>query len=190
MFARVHVLGFALMASLFAGVQPGTVMADNAIPIAVNDAGQWRILFFSHESPIRAGLAEISVMLLNRDSGHPLADWELSGSMKAEMLKDGMGNAWVSPSCRIGVRGREGTSVPLDFQRGRGGNVFARETTTMLPIAGRWNLDVKILVPGHAPVWSGIAIDVFPPRAPFEIYWAWFFAIPVAIGAYAWSTRN
>ncbi len=191
MFSRVVILNLTLVATLLVGALPRTVLADNAVPIAVEEKDMWRILFFSHESPVRAGLVELSVMLLDRDSGDPLADWQITGAIKAETLWEGMGSAWVSPCCRIGVGGAAaGNSVPMEFKRSRGGNVFAHESTTILPKPGRWRIDVQFTVPGHPPVKSGTVIDVARPRAPLEVYWAWFAAIPVAIGAYAWSRKK
>jgi hypothetical protein len=180
----------AFVGALLAGAVPGTALADNAVPIAVKNAGMWQILFFSHESPVRAGVVELSVMLLDKESGDPLPNWQLTGSIKAETFRGGRESAWVSPCCRIAVQGADGKSVPLNFQRSRGGNAFAVEATTILPKSGRWKLDVQITVPGHIPEKSGIVIDVARPRAPLEVYWAWFAAIPFVIGAYAWSIKK
>ena len=191
MFSRTLIFKLALVGVLLVSALPGAVLADNAVPIAVEETGDWRILFFSHESPLRAGLVNLSVMLLERDSGDPLTNWQVTGAINAETLREEEGSAWVSPCCRIDAAGSaEGNSIPLNFQRSRGGNVFAKEASTILPKAGRWKLDVQFRVPGHDAVEKGFAIEVARPRAPLEVYWAWFAAIPVLVGAYAWSLRE
>jgi hypothetical protein len=161
--------------------------ADNAIPVATREADGLRIVLFCHAAPIRAGMVELSLMILDAESGEPMVGWDARGQVKPIALSDGGEAAWVAPCCRVAPKGNVEEAVPVTFSVGRRSARFAAETSLVLPRSGTWALSLEIArLPGPV-VRERIDFTVAPPQTPLSQYWFWFAAIPVVVVGYAFT---
>lgn len=176
---------FFLLALLAGGLS--TALADNAVPIAERDSGNVRILFFAHESPLRAGLLKLSVMLLDASSSRPLTDWQMHSVVRPVSLESGARKAWVAPSCRMTPRGDLNAALPLNFAGGGETNFLAREASVILLEPGTWRVGATFAMPDGKRHQVEIDLNIVSARPPLLRYWPWFAVLPVFVLGYAWS---
>ena len=84
MFARIRPVAFMIGLALFSSGFGPPRLAATAGPCAPGNRGDYDIAVFTEPSPFVAGPVDISVLLLNRDTGRPIKDARVSVEVSPE----------------------------------------------------------------------------------------------------------
>ncbi len=147
-----------VVVALFAQAHPA--LADGGIVQMQRSSGPFVITVFTAPVPLRAGPADISI-LIQDSSNHPILDAQV----------------WVI------LHKEGGEAIKAEARRGRSKNRLLYAALLNLPEAGRWEIEVAVVKNSEETGISGVMM-VAPPRSFLLIYW-WTLAIPpVAIGLF------
>jgi len=118
-------------------------------------AGPFEISVFTAPTPLRAGTADVSVMVLSRPDRAPVLDAQVRLTLRSAERE------LTAEATRAAATNKILYAAALDF-----------------PAPGAWALAVHVASPaGEAGV--SCAVDVAPPRPPLAIFWP-FLLLPAA----------
>jgi hypothetical protein len=150
---------FAFFVSTLAWVYPA--LADGGVVQMQRSSGRFVITVFTAPVPLRAGPADISILIQDRNSHHPVLDAEVTMSLYQE--------------------GRE--AIKAEARREQATNKLLYVALVSLPEAGRWKMEVAVVRNSEETRISG-PMMVAPPLPFLLAYW-WMLALPpVAIGLF------
>jgi FixH len=150
---------FAFFVSTLAWVYPA--LADGGVVQMQRSAGPFVITVFTAPAPLRAGPAEISIMVQDSSNHNPVLDAEVT--------------------VRLYREGKE--AVEVEAARGGSKSKLLYAALLSLPEEGRWEIEVIVVRNSEEARISG-AIVVAPQRSFLLTYW-WTLALPpVAIGLF------
>jgi hypothetical protein len=150
--------------------------ADGGVPVGWHEAGSLRATVFAAPVPLRAGAAEIGVLV--QENGLPAADADVTltlvktGEPSPERVK---APAWCAV---IGPGGK------IPATTAHSGNRLLRSAFVALTESGRWELGVEVAC-GEKSLGFSIPIEVGPPARPLATWWPLIALVPAAIGLYA-----
>jgi hypothetical protein len=148
----LNLVAFALLA------QDYPALADGGIVQMQRSSGPFVITVFTAPVPLRAGPADISILI--QDNNHPVLD------------------AQVTVICR---ESRE--AIKAEASRAQSKNRLLYTAFLSLPEAGRWEIEVAVVRNSEETRISGVMV-VAPPQSFLSTYW-WTLAIPpAAIGLF------
>jgi hypothetical protein len=127
------------------------------------------ISLFSSPSPLRAGSADLSVMVQNAKDHTTV--------LNASVL--------IRVSILQNEEVRE-TAVPATHVKATNKLLYAAQAP--FSSAGDWKVAVDVTENGRTTTVSGL-LRVLPPRSPVLAYWPFFLAIPIIIALFAVNQR-
>jgi hypothetical protein len=171
---RALVIGFLLASALCARADGGAVLSQQK-------AGPWLVTLFGAPSPLRAGPADLSVMIQNAATGAPVLDQSVSLMIQASVSPES--EAWVPPCCSM-----KKASGVVAATHAAAQNKLLYAANVILPASGPHELVVRIGKSEDAEILTA-KLDVQPPAAPISHYWTWLAAPPLLIGVFALNQR-
>lgn len=152
---------------------PAVLFADNAVPVASGQTGDFQVTVFGHPAPLRPGPSRIEWFVEKRD-GTPVdfSDWRVELHPP-----EAGGEAWIPPCCRMESNSSNDSSIPSGF---RG---FLRSSNPVLTSSGSWVF--RITPPQADPL--DLTLSVGKPLSPWFRFWPWFAAPIVFLFLAAWN---
>jgi hypothetical protein len=146
------------------------VFADGGIVQLQRSAGPFVITVFTAPAPLCAGPADVSIMIQERNSMHPVLDAEVIVILQ----RDG------------------GETIEAAAKRVQSKNKLLYTALMLVPKAGRWEIEVMVLRKPEE-IRIGGTMTVAPPRHFLPTHW-WVLALPpVTIGLFVinqWLKRR
>lgn len=142
-------------------VAPQLLLADGGTLILHERSGALNVNVFATPSPLRAGLADFSLLIQDANTQDVLLD----GDVELNLSKAGLEN--------IQARATPGQAT----------NRLLYAATVTIPEAGEWKLTARCRIRGQEMTLSG-SIAVLPPEPPLFTYWPYFLVVPVFIGLF------
>ena len=148
-----------IIVSLVLLIVSAPVAADGGIVRVSRRSGPWRLTVFSDPTPLRAGPADLSVLVQDADTDDAILDATISVLLTP-----------VDPP---------GPSMLVEATPEAAENRLLRSALVDLPGAGRWRLEVTAMRGG---IESRVSCDleVGPPLPPIVDLWIWFL-LPVLV---------
>ncbi len=166
---RVLFLLYLCIVLILAQVSPA--LADGGIVQMQQTSGPFLITVFTAPAPLRAGPAEISLMIQDSNNQQPVLNAEVILILSRE---EGMEN------------------IKVEARRAQAKNKLLYTALLNLPEAGRWKFEATVVSISEEARISGV-MTVAPPRAFLLTYW-WSLALPpICIGLFAinqWLKRR
>jgi hypothetical protein len=148
---------FAFFVFTLAWVYPA--LADGGVVQMQRSAGPFVITVFTAPAPLRAGPADISIMV--QDGDNPVLDAEVTVRFHRE----------------------GGEAIEAEATRERSKNKLLYAALVSMPEAGSWEIDVAVVRNSEETRIDGVMIVAPPP--PFLLTYWWTLALPpVAIGLF------
>ncbi len=146
--------------------------ADGGVLVGKQEWGTLRASVFGSPSPLRAGPADISVLL--QDDGKPA----LTAVVSFRWTSLGGGEEWLPPCCSM-TTDKEVTPAAL----GHSGNRLLY--SAMLPIksSGPGHLDIQVEHDGQTHH-ASFELTAAPPPPASARYWPWLAITPLAIAGF------
>ncbi len=145
---------------------PGLARADGGTLVLTRPAGLFVISVFSAPAPLRAGVADVSVLVQERSSAAVVLDAIVALRVHAP---DGTTRAWTASHAAATNRLLQAALVEL-------------------PAAGRWQLEVTVRrARDEATV--GCELDVAPAGTRLAAAWPPLAVPPLAIALFVWHQR-
>jgi len=169
----MRVAGIAL-AVLAASALP--VRADGGVPVGQRDEDGLRVTVFASPVPLRAGAAEIGVLV--QENGLPVSDASVTlspvktGGPSGERVRAPAWCAVTGPGGKIPATGAHS------------GNRLLKGAFLPLTESGLWELGVEVKRGDRALAFS-IPLIVGPPARPLATWWPLIALVPAAIALYA-----
>jgi FixH len=154
------------LAALLLALAPATAVADGGRVVASGAAGPFTVTLFASPAPVRAGDADLSVLVQDAE-GRPLLDADV------DLLLRRPGDAAAR---RVPATGRAAT------------NRLLYAAPVPLPDPGTWRVEVAVRR-GTGTGTLAAALDVGPRRSPLAAHWPWLVLPPVAIALFALGER-
>lgn len=124
-------------------------------------AGSLEITLFSSPTPVRAGVADLSVMVQNAADKSPVQN----ATVKLHLSRTANGSI---------------VDVFAPATHAKATNKLLYAANVNIPSAGMWQASVEVSAAGVAETASGM-ISVLPPQAPAVNYWAYIALLPFVI---------
>jgi hypothetical protein len=161
---------------------PGSVLADAGVACWSRVADGHTVTAFASPVPVRAGPAELSVLVQSRD-GQPVLDAAVDFLL---VCRSSGGEEFRGSCCPAdNDRMRE---IEMAARRDGGHNRFLYTALPLIRLSGDWHWVVKVRRHGQTFEASG-PLAVQPPAPPVLTYWPAFLVVPVAIGLFAAHQR-
>jgi hypothetical protein len=148
---RALILLNLVAAALFA--QAYHALADGGILQMQRSSGPFVITVFTAPVPLRAGPADISI-LIQDNNNHPVLDAQVTMIIRRESRE----------------------AIKAEARRGQSKNRLLYTALLSLPEAGRWEIEVAV-VRNSEETWISGVMMVAPPQSFLLSYW-WTLAIP------------
>jgi len=139
----------------------GVLFADGGTLQFHKEAGPFDITLFSSPTPLRAGTADLSVMVQRTPDRSSVQDASVSLHLKKS-----------EPDNILEV------IAPATHAKATNKLLYAARVH--LPSAGAWSVDVEVSEGGKSATASG-QLNVLPPEAPATTYWGYFALVPFVI---------
>lgn len=152
---------------------------DGGAVIAQETTNNLVVTVFASPAPLRAGPADISVMLQDAATGQPVLDRKIVVSVSA--IDASAGTAWVPPCCSM-----EKSSDAVPATRANAQNKLLHAANVIVPSAGQ--VAVAVRIDDSGPVIT--KLDARPPLPPAAAYWPYLAIPPLAIGLFAVNRRS
>ncbi len=149
MIARLHICICLLAPLLF---------ADGGAVQFRKQAGPLSITVFSAPAPLRAGSADLSVLVQTAADSEAVLD--------------------ATVTLRLSKPGEPSIDIPAT--RAQATNKLLYAAQPLLPSAGRWQIDVQVSWNGNTFEAPG-EITVLPQASPLNSFWPYFALAPVAV---------
>jgi hypothetical protein len=164
------------MALIFLAASPGA-RADGGAVIAQETANDLTVTIFASPAPLRAGPADISVMLQDAKTGEPVLDRNVVVSVSS--LDVSAGAAWVPPCCSME------SSSAVRATHANAQNKLLQSANVIVPTSGP--VAVAVRIDDSAPIVANL--EARPPLPPAAAYWPYLALPPLAIGLFAINRR-
>jgi hypothetical protein len=137
------------------------IFADGGTLQFHKEAGPFDVTLFSSPTPLRAGRADLSVMVQKTADRSSVQDAKVMLRLK----KSERGNVEevIAPATQANAT-----------------NKLLYAANVNLPSAGTWRVEVEVSANGVAASASG-ELTVLPPQAPAATYWGYFALVPFVI---------
>lgn len=151
--------------------------ADGGRVVAEKSVDDYRIVLFANPSPLRAGMADLSVFIEQDGKRAPVLDAVVAFRLN-KLSRPTPELAWKGTGCVT-----PGQSV--NARLGHTGNGLLYSAVLGIPEPGLWSLGVSIDPMGKT---SLISFEVPVERAlrPMQTMWPFVAILPIAIFLYAW----
>ena len=149
----------------------GAAHADGGTVRIREDAGAFRITVFSAPEPLRAGRADLSVLVQRRDDDAPVLDAEVTLRLEGP-----------PPAAPIEARATRAAAT----------NKWLHAALVEIPVAGPWTLRASVRAGGDAAE-VATQIEVAPRLPALLALWPYLALPPLAVAAFAvreWLTRR
>lgn len=151
--------------------------ADGGRVLAQKEIGDYKAILFAEPTPLRAGMADLSLFLENRVSGEPVLNAVVTFRL-IKLSKPTPELAWrgvgcVSPGQEVSAR------------QGHSGNGLLYSAVLGIPEPGLWEVGVSISHAGES-VRVPFEIRVEPARSPLATWWPFVAMVPAGILLYIW----
>jgi hypothetical protein len=146
------------------------LFAHGGVLLWRKQAGPFVVTLFSAETPIRAGNADLSVMV--QKTGDP--------------------DAVLDPTVQLIVRKPDTPPIAMQASHSLAANKILYGASIGLPTPGVWNLQILVKSEALTGTVSG-TLDVAPAQPPLQEYWPYFAVVPFAILLFAlnqWLKRG
>lgn len=153
--------------------------ADGGAVLAQQIAGPYRVTLFGSPSPLRAGPADLSVMLQDAKTGEPVLDRAVT--IKITAAAEPGSTAWVPPCCSM--KTTAGT-VAATHDAAQNKLLYAANVT--IPASGAHDLTIRV---GDDEEFLRTRVAVAAPLPPLSVYWAYLAFPPLAIIGFAANQR-
>lgn len=180
---RSLVIGFLLAVAFPAFADGGAVLREEI-------SGPYRLTIFGAPVPLRAGPADLSVLVQDAQSGTPVLNQHVEISVTAPAAAPAEGTeAWVPPCCSMKVKAAAVTATHAAAQ-----NKLLYAANVVIPASGPHDITVTVRAPDGDPekpaLATGVATaQVAPPAPPLTAYWAYLLAPPFLIAGFALHQR-
>jgi len=161
-------------------VPASRLLADGGAVLTQQKTGPYLVTLFGSPAPLRAGPADLSVMIQDAATGAPVLDQSVS--IKVQAAVDPHSTAWVPPCCSM--RTMTGV-VPATHAAAQNKLLYA--ANVILPSSGPHELIVRIGGDSSEILTTSLAVE--PPAPPVTSYWMYLALPPVLIGAFALNQR-
>ncbi|HEY7304937.1 MAG TPA: FixH family protein [Bryobacteraceae bacterium] len=139
----------------------GILFADGGTLQFREEAGPLDVTLFSSPTPLRAGRADLSVMVQTTADRSSVQDAKVILHLK----KSERGNV-------------EEVMAPATHANATNKLLYAANVN--LPSAGKWRIEIEVSSGGTSATASG-ELAVLPPQAPAATYWGYFALVPFVI---------
>jgi len=159
------------LAALFLSLGVVSAFADGGAVLLTKQAGPYLVTLFGSPSPLRAGRADLSVLVQNATDKTNVLDAKVAVHLTRRQTDT---NSIVA------------VTLPATHEAATNKMLYAASLN--VPSAGDWQVraDIKARA-GEASV--GAAIRVLPPEPPIVTYWPYFLVIPVVVFLFALNQR-
>lgn len=140
--------------------------ADGGALILHQQAGSLNVSLFASPSPLRAGMADLSVLLQDADTDAV----RLDASVEIHLAKPGQ------------------PEFATALTPGQATNKLLYAAAVEIPSEGEWRIALHCVEHGHEAVVRG-TLTVLPPEPPLVTYWIYFAIVPIAIGLFILNQR-
>lgn len=144
----------------------GVAWSDGGALILHQRVGPLSVSVFASPAPLRAGLADLTVLLQDAETDNVLLD----GTIQLELNKAGE------------------PAITAAATNGQASNKLLYAASVQVPRPGSWNLTVRCREHAQQVVVRG-PLTVLSAEAPVLSYWPYFALVPVAIGLFALNQR-
>jgi hypothetical protein len=152
-----------IRAALVCALVAGLARADGGAIRIQEDAGPFRITVWSAPEPLRAGPADLSVLVQRRDGGAAVLDAQV------ELRLDGPGS---------------GPPIAARATRAQATNQLLQAAAVTLPVAGTWTLRASVRQGGDAVEVAG-ELPVAAPAPRLGTLWPYLALPPAAVACFA-----
>ncbi len=160
------------------------VFADGGAVIGRDEASQLSTTVFALPSPLRAGPADISVLVQKPGSNDPILDAFVQIAwMPAALPSENKETKWLPPCCSM-----ESAEMWHPATTGNSKNKFLYAAMVPIKTSGPSRLAVRV-THGVQTQEFFVDIDARPPYSPALAYWPWLAFPPVAVGLFALRSR-
>ncbi|HEY8901112.1 MAG TPA: hypothetical protein VIM61_11935 [Chthoniobacterales bacterium] len=163
---------------------PAAAFADGGAVISQQVVGPYRVTLFGSPSPLRAGPADLSVMLQDAATGEAVLDRKVAIQVQA-VTNDAKSEAWVPPCCSM-----KPTVAAITATHAVAQNKLLYAANVLLPASGPHQISVII---GDGPAAPDATLqataEIAPPAPPASAYWAYLAAPPIIIAGFALNQR-
>ncbi len=153
--------------------------ADGGAVLSQQITGPYRVTVFGSPSPLRAGPADLSVLVQDAGTGDPVLDRRITIEVTA--ASPSPSEAWVPPCCSMKTPAGTIAATHAAAQ-----NKLLYAANLLIPASGPHEITV-LVDPAAPPV--RVAAEVRPPAPPLEAYWAYLAFPPLAIFGFALNQR-
>lgn len=153
--------------------------ADGGAVLTQEVVGPYRVTLFGSPSPLRAGPADLSVMLQDAKTGEPILDRTVT--LKISAAANPGSEAWVPPCCSMKTN-----SGTVNATHAAAQNKLLYAANIVLPSSGPHDLTIRI---GADAEYLRTRLAVEPPAPPLTNYWAFLAFPPILIGGFALNQR-
>ena len=167
----------SLFAILLWVISCATLHADGGRVLAEKQAGSYRVVLFADPTPLRAGLADLSLFLEDSGKGGPVLDAEVNFSL-IKLSRPTPELAWKGIGCVT-----PGQAVPA--AQGHSGNGLLYSAMLGIPEPGLWQLGVTISRAGRTDFVS-FELPVDRALPPMLTWWPVVALMPLGILLYIW----
>jgi hypothetical protein len=155
-----------LLSLLILASEARLAYGDGGALIFHQQAGSLNISVFASPSPLRAGMADLSVLLQDADTDAV----RLDASVEIHLLKAGEPELVATPT------------------PGQATNKLLYAAAVEIPSEGEWKITLRCIERGHEAVVQGI-LTVLPPEPALLTYWIYFVIVPIAIALFILNQR-
>jgi hypothetical protein len=167
----------SLFAILLWVISCATLHADGGRVLGEKQAGSYRVVLFADPTPLRAGLADLSLFLEDSGKGGPVLDAEVNFSL-IKLSRPTPELAWKGIGCVT-----PGQAVPA--AQGHSGNGLLYSAMLGIPEPGLWQLGVTISRAGRTDFVS-FELPVDRALPPMLTWWPVVALMPLGILLYIW----
>jgi len=161
---------------------PLVALADGGAVIGRSETPELTATLFALPSPLRAGPADLSLLLQKPGSNDPVLDATVQ---MAWFASDGDATQakWLPPCCTM-----ESAKIWQPATTGNSKNKFLYGAMVPIKTSGPSVLTVRIQYQGKQQDFS-VKVNALAPYSPVATYWPWLAFPPVAVGLFALRTR-
>jgi len=138
-----------------------TVWADGGKLQFQRKAGAFNISLFSAASPVRAGRADLSVMVQNSADQSPILDADVNLHL-----------------VRRDANSISAVSAPARHEHATNKLLYAAQMDLNSP--GQYRVEISVQTKKESAIVTG-ALEVLPPEPPILAHWPYFVALPVVV---------
>lgn len=153
--------------------------ADGGGVLTQEIVGPYRVTLFGSPLPLRAGPADLSVMLQDARTGEAVLDRAVT--IKVDAAAEPGSAAWVPPCCSMKTDAGTVAATHAAAQ-----NKLLYAANVLLPASGRHDVTIRV---GDGEEFLRTRVDVAAPLAPPATYWAFLAFPPLAIVGFALNQR-